>query len=208
MNCGAELKEGTKFCISCGTPVPQQAEQQPQQPVYQQPQQTQQPVYQQPQQQVYSQPVFQQQPVYPQQQQYRQPVYQQPVYGQPVYAGGAAVTKKKGKGGIVFLIILLILAIGAVGYFGFRDGGWFRSKSRPTKYDGISGYEAIIDYANRLEAEGNLEAAAKVRTLIPKAGAGEANQKIEEFKENNEILAMIEGIEDALKIANAMNGGK
>ncbi len=202
MNCGAELKEGTKFCISCGAPVPQQTVQQPQQPVQQQPQQTQQPVYQQPQQQVYSQPVYQQQPVYTQQQ------YRQPVYGQPVYAGGAAAPKKKGKGGIVFLIILLILAIGAVGYFGFRDGGWFRSKSRPTKYDGISGYEAIIDYANRLEAEGNLEAAAKVRTLIPKAGAGEANQKIEEFKENNEKLAIIEGIEDALKIANAMNGGK
>lgn len=200
INCGAELKEGTKFCIACGAPVQQQTEPQAQQPVQQQmQQQPQQPVYGQ---HVYSQPTYPRQPVYPQQH------YRQPAYGQPVYAGGAAVKEKKGKGGIVFLIILLVLAIGAVCYFGFRDGGWFRSKSRPTKYDGISGYEAIIDYADRLEAEGNLEAAAKVRTLIPKAAAGEANQKIEEFKENNEKLAMIEGIENALRIAIAMNGGK
>ena len=79
--------------------------------------------------------------------------------------------------------------------------------TRPTTYDGQNSLDAILDYADRLEAAGNAEAAALVRSRIPQAAAGEANQKIEEFKQTSEDWQLIEDIEDAMRIAEALAGG-
>ena len=204
-NCGSALGEGTKFCPGCGTPVPQASPQQ--QPV--QPQQTQPP-----QQQQYQQP---QQPA-PQQRQYApQPQVHIPQqFAQKNAAraqNNAPVKKKKGKGGLIaVIIILLVVVIGAVCFFGFRDGGWFKGKdnpqSNPTTNEEQSNFEALLDYANRLEAAGNEEAAAKVRALIPEAAAGEARQKAYEQQEENSDLQLMEDIEDAIEAYNLVKGGK
>ena len=74
-NCGA-YSNGTKFCESCGAPIPAEQYAQPAQPV-QQAQSI--PVQPMPAQPIQPQPV---QPVY------QQPVPIQPVYQQPVYAQG------------------------------------------------------------------------------------------------------------------------
>lgn len=120
--------------------------------------------------------------------------------------------KKKGKGGLVaVIVIILVAAIGVVGFLGFREGGWFRNsknQGRPTTYDGNSDIDALLDYADRLEEAGNEEAAAIIRSRIPDAVAGEANQKLEEMKEENEELQVIEIIKDALDIFGWVKGGK
>ena len=46
-----------------------------------------------------------------------------------------------------------------------------------------------------------------MRSRIPQAAAGEANQKIEEFKQTSEDWQLIEDIEDATRIAEALAGG-
>lgn len=93
-NCGAANADGTKFCVSCGSPLAQ--------PQYQQPN-YQQPNYQQPnfQQQGYQQPNFQ------------QPNYQQQGYQQQVNYGGyrAPIVARK-------LITCIILSIVTFGIYG------------------------------------------------------------------------------------------
>ena len=210
-NCGTALGEGTKFCPGCGTPIPQAVPQQPVQP--QQPQQ--QPQYQQPQPQ-YQQPQPQYQQPAPQQRQYTpQPQVHIPEQSAKKNAARAQkpapVKKKKGMGGLVaVIVILLVAAIGVVCFFGFRDGGWFRgdSQDRPTSYDGQNSFEALLDYANRLEDAGNEEAAARVRALIPEAAAGEAHQKAYEQQKENDELQMMEDMEDLLEAYNLTKGGK
>ena len=103
-NCGANCADGTKFCSSCGSPLPapvQQPAAQPGQPVYQQP--APQPVYQQPVSQPAPQPVIIQpaaQPV--------QPVYAQPIT-QPV------VKKEKKNGLCVAGFVLSLIGLGCLG---------------------------------------------------------------------------------------------
>ena len=161
-NCGAPLDDSVKFCMSCGAAVAPavQTQQQaqsapPTQPQYQQP----------------AQPQYQQ----PAQPQYRQPA-------QPQYAPQAAsAAKKKGKGGVIALVaILCAAAIGAVCFFGFRDGGFFRSKDGGEKIDNtgteptivydVKTIESLVDYAKKLEEAGNVDAAAAVYELIAKGG--------------------------------------
>ncbi len=150
--CGAQAADNAKFCLTCGKPL---TAQQPVQPQYQQQQYQQVPQ---------SQP-YQQQPQYQQPQYQQVPQYQQP-YQQPAYAQSP---KKKGKGGIVFLIILLLAAIGIVCYFGFRDGGWFRSKPSIVDAENVG---SLYDYAKRLEDAGNYAAAQAVYDLIAKGASG------------------------------------
>lgn len=200
-NCGTALGEGTKFCPGCGTPIPQIAPQQ--QPV--QPQPPQQPQYQQPQQPVYQQP---------QKQHTQSQVHIPEQFAKKNAARAqkpAPVKKKKGMGGLVaVIVIMLVAAIGVVCFFGFRDGGWFRgdSQDRPTSYDGQNSFEALLDYANRLEDAGNEEAAARVRALIPEAAAGEARQKAYEKQEENSDLQWVEDLKDLTEFYNLTKGGK
>lgn len=112
-NCGASCADGTKFCSSCGSPLPapvQQPAAQPVQPVYQQPapQPAAQPVYQQP---VYQQPVAQPAPQPVIIQPVAQPV--QPVYAQPITQ---PVVKKEKKNGLcVAGFVLSLIGLGCLG---------------------------------------------------------------------------------------------
>lgn len=116
--CGAEIPEGAKFCINCGTPAAETAPQ-PEQPVYEAPQQ---PAYEAPQQPVYAaapqQPQYQQPQYAPQQPQYQQPQYQQPQYQQPTYyAQPAPNPGVSGKPALTFGILGIIFA--CTFYFSF-----------------------------------------------------------------------------------------
>lgn len=97
-NCGAANDDGTKFCTSCGGPLPVTQQPQPVQPVYQQPSQP-----------AYQQPVVQ------------QPVPQQPVYNQSVAAQPAGVqqTEKNGMSTAGFVLSLIgIFTFGITSLFG------------------------------------------------------------------------------------------
>ncbi len=106
----------------------------------------------------------------------------------------------------VVAIILAVLMLFALCACGSKAGG--NKAGRPTTYDGKNEYEALLNYANRLEEAGNAEAAALVRARIPQAAAGEAREKIEEYMQNNEQFQMFENMEDAIEIADALKGGK
>lgn len=106
----------------------------------------------------------------------------------------------------VVAIILAVLMLFALCACGSKDGG--NKAGRPTTYDGKNEYEALLNYANRLEEAGNAEAAALVRSKIPQAAAGEAREKIEEYMQNNEQFQMFENMEDAIEISDALKGGK
>ena len=210
-NCGFRMEDNAAFCTRCGRPMAQA----------------------QPQQQLCpycgralikndrfctgcGRPITTQQPVQIQHQQIRT-------------APAAQPKKKSGKGALIALIAVFgSAAVLVVGILGFRKGGWFRSKDepgkesvvqddnddqtnlngRPTTYDGENSIDALLDYADRLEKAGNEEAAALVRSKIPQAAAGEANQKLEELGQENEELQMIENISDAMRMINAMRGGE
>lgn len=105
----------------------------------------------------------------------------------------------------MLLAVALLLGLCACG--GGKDETQEELQTRPTTYDGQNSLDAVLDYAYRLEAAGNAQAAALVRSRIPQAAAGEANQKIEEFKQSNEDWQLIESIEDAMRIADALAGG-
>ena len=110
-------------------------------------------------------------------------------------------------GGLVAVIaIMLVAAIGA----GCCGCGWFRgdSQDRPTSYDGQNSFEALLDYANRLEDAGNEEAAARVRALIPEGAAGEARQKAYEKQEENSDLQRVEDLKDLTEFYSLTKGGK
>lgn len=91
---------------------------------------------------------------------------------------------------------------------GLKESKTKSKAGRPTTYDGKNEYAALLDYANRLEKSGNAEAVALVHSKIPQAAAGEANEKIEEFTQENETLKTAENITDAVEIAGALKGGK
>ena len=221
--CGRALIKNDRFCTGCGRPITIQ------QPVQRQPQEMQP----QPQQRVQYQQVPQQPQQSQQKVQYQQtPQVQQPQQIRTAPAArpnpAAQQKKKSGKGVLIALIAVFgSAAVLVVGILGFRKGGWFRSKDepgkesvvqddkdgqanlngRPTTYDGENSIDALLDYADRLEKAGNEEAAALVRSKIPQAAAGEANKKLEELKQENEELQMIEDFNDALRLINAMRGG-
>ena len=103
-NCGTALNEGDRFCPSCGTPI---------QPL-------QQPVQTQPQQQAYQQ----QQPVYQHMPQARVHIPEQNT--ETAQQNSESVKKKKSKGGLVTVVSLILIVAIIAGFFGLRDGGWFR----------------------------------------------------------------------------------
>ena len=106
----------------------------------------------------------------------------------------------------VVAIILAVLMLFALCACGSKDGG--NKAGRPTTYDGKNEFEALLNYADRLEEAGNAEAAALVRSKIPQAAAGEANEKIEKHMQNNENLQTAENIVDAIEFFDALKGDK
>ena len=103
----------------------------------------------------------------------------------------------------LLLAVLMSLALCACGA---ENGG--NKDGRPTAYDGKNEFEALLDYADRLEEAGNAEAAALVRSKIPQAAAGEARQKAYEKQEENSDLQWVEDLKDLTEFYNLTKGGK
>lgn len=104
-NCNNSVEDSAQFCATCGARFAVDYTQQPQQPVYQQPQQFNQPDYTQ---QQFNQPNYAQQP--------QQPVYQQPQFNQPNYAQPTyqPPQPKKSKTGLIIGIVAGAVALIAV----------------------------------------------------------------------------------------------
>jgi len=196
-NCGSPLKSEAKFCPSCGAPVKAESDQQNS---FQQP--AQQPVNQQPAQQpvpAQQQPTPAPQPV----QQTPQPAVQQR-YAAPQQRYASRAPKKGGKAALIIIIAVVVVAaiIGAVCFFGLRDGGFLRGNKTNT-YDAQS-MQSLRDYAKQLEEAGNSEAAAAVYELIGKGGGAEF---IEKAHEDIPIIKAADEVEQFKNIAGQLKGG-
>ena len=71
-----------------------------------------------------------------------------------------------------------------------------KKASRPKDYDGVQSVDALLDYARRLEENGDYEAAAALYELIAKAAAGPAElppegEVIEEYKDAQELFSSL-----------------
>ncbi len=192
-NCGAPMTQKDKFCAECGAPAADMPTRSPQPPV----QQTQQP------------------PV-PTVDLREQPVREQPT-GESAYHQAAAVQtgsysaapqvktkttaeKKEKKGGKAILILLLIALIALAGFFGFRDGGWFRGgKSYDPQH-----LQSLLVYAQELEKAGNSEAAEAVYELIIKGGGAELIQKAHE---DMPVVEKTDEIEQMEEVFGHLTGG-
>ena len=104
---------------------------------------------------------------------------QQQYYAQPQAPQSAPAKKKKGKVGVIVAAILCLAAIGAVCFFGFRDGGFFRGTNgekvendAAIVYD-VKTIESLLDYAKKLEEAGNKDAAAAVYEMIANGGGAD-----------------------------------
>lgn len=109
-------------------------------------------------------------------------------------------SQKKGKGGRKFPVILLIAVISLVGFFGFRDGGWFRKSS---SYD-AQHMQSLLTYAEQLEKNGNSEAATAVYELVAKGGGAEFVQKAHT---DNSVIKKTDEVEQIEKIFDNTKGG-
>ena len=101
----------------------------------------------------------------------------------------------------VLLVVFIITAFLFPGFLRKKpvnDSNGIIVQTRPTKYDDSSNSEALLDYAERLEDQGNYEAAAKVRALIPQALDGEANQEIEKQMNSNPKINFIREFDETL----------
>ena len=194
-NCGTPLGENQKFCTECGAPVAQQPISQPPQNTPPQPQ-----TYYGQQQTACQQPPNTYQPPQNTYNTYRQPTPH--TYEQPQTQRGSAKlpVQKKKKKGKAWLVILILLLLGAAGYFGFRDGGWFR-KSRVTYSE--TAMTSIRDYARKLEESGNTAAAEAVYEALAGAGA----ELIDEAHNNIPIIAATDEASQFEAFANTVKGG-
>ena len=160
VNCGTKLDDNARFCPNCGTPAapaaqPQQSQQPPQQPVSRQ-----EPGYQQPQ-----QPAEQTGNTYSKQPAYKQQGYWQSSGSQ---SGGGQTLKSKLPIIIaaVAALALIIVVIALISKGCGGNGGTNQNAG------------SLRDYAQRLEAAGNEEAAAAIYDLIAQGGSAEMINKI------------------------------
>ena len=127
----------------------------------------------------------------------------------------APVKKQKGKGGLIAVVSLVLVAAIVLGVFGFRDGGWFRGSGNDTSsgnesasYNSMQNVEAIKAYAERLEDEGNYEAAAQVWALLPAAAEAAAVEDAKKAIEDTPEMQAYKAMKESRDIASAMQGGK
>lgn len=71
-----------------------------------------------------------------------------------------------------------------------------KQATRSKEYDGVQSVDALLDYAKRLEANGDYDAAADLYELIAKAAAGPAELPgnavaIEQYKEAQEVFSSL-----------------
>ena len=71
-----------------------------------------------------------------------------------------------------------------------------KQAARSKEYDGVQSVDALLDYAERLEENGDYDAAAALYELIAKAAAGPAElpeqaEAIEAYKEAQEVFSSL-----------------
>ena len=68
--------------------------------------------------------------------------------------------------------------------------------------------QAMVEYAEQLEAEGNTEAAAQVWALIPGAADESAREELRNEAEGSNEMQAFESMGNANGIINSLKGGK
>ena len=71
-----------------------------------------------------------------------------------------------------------------------------KQSTRPREYDGVQSVDALLDYARRLEENGDYDAASALYELIAKAAAGPAELPadagvIEEYKDAQDLFSSL-----------------
>ncbi|MBQ9376047.1 MAG: hypothetical protein IJU04_06925 [Ruminococcus sp.] len=79
--------------------------------------------------------------------------------------------------------------------------------TKPVNY-GMKNIQAMIDYAQRLEKEGNEDAATQVWALIPKAAEKAAKEQAKQDIENRDDMKILGQIHEATELADDLGGGK
>lgn len=160
-------------------------------------------------------------------QQYPNQPMQYPNQGMPPvppmqpYPNQAQQPKPKKKKKWVPFVLIPLFSIFAIGVLlvvfiitAFLFPGFLRKKpkeensvmivqTRPTTYDDSSNTEALLDYADRLEKQGNLEAAANVRKLAADAAMGDVSKEIGNMDEN---VKEIKDTEDLINMFRRKGG--
>ena len=108
---------------------------------------------------------------------------------------------KKRTSCLTVLVILLVVVIGAVGFFGFREGGWFRKGGK--SYDAHS-MQSLYEYAQQLEKAGNSEAAEAVYEIMAQGGGAEL---IEKAHEDIPAIKQVDELEHIREIFGNRKGG-
>ena len=149
--CGKPVKETDAFCRACGASL-RRAQPPARQPEYPQ------PAAPRPQQPAYPQSAYRQ----PAGRQMQQPAYP-PQYRQPQAAG------RKRRGGIIAAAAVALAVIGAVGFFGLREGGFLRGSS-PGQTSEARSQAGIREIKGSNIIEFTPPALSRQRELVLKAG--------------------------------------
>ena len=78
-------------------------------------------------------------------------------------------------------------------------------KAEVSDYAGMANAQQIAEYARKLEAEGNTDAAAAVWALIPESAEREAAQAAQNAIEDNSQAQAYGAMSEAQDLASAMN---
>ena len=80
-----------------------------------------------------------------------------------------------------------------------------KGKKAEVTAENMQNVQAMIDYAEQLESEGNTDAAAAVWALIPEAAEREAAQAAQNAIEDNSQAQAYGAMSEAQDLASAMN---
>lgn len=108
----------------------------------------------------------------------------------------------------IIRIIALVLAVVAALSFCACGKKEEPKAGRPTTYDGKQSVDAILDYAERLEAMGASKAAAQIYYLLPEAALGEMNYEAKKVISANEGYNVIDSLEEAREFVKALREAK
>jgi len=99
-----------------------------------------------------------------------------------------------------FVSILLAVVLLATVF-----AGCSKSNKAEVTAENMQNVQAMVDYAEQLEAEGNTDAAAAVWALIPGAAEKEAAQAAQNAIEDNSQAQAYGAMSEAQDLASAMN---
>lgn len=89
-----------------------------------------------------------------------------------------------------------------------KDGEDTSSETESVSYSGMQNVEAIIAYAERLEAEGDYEAAAQVWALLPASAQDAAAEDAWKTAEDSPQIRAYQMMKEARDIVSAMQNGE